>query len=84
MVRPLIAALCRKSVGGGWDRGGGRKGCGLAKGRTWETPEGGNAEGVQPSLDFGILQRRRASLKPGESVGRYDVGDEGGRTGLRS
>lgn len=39
---------------------------------------------VQPSLDFGILQPRRASLKPGENVGRYDVGDEGGRTGLRS
>lgn len=33
-------------------------------------------------MDFGILQRRRASLKPGESVGRYYVGDEGGRTGL--
>jgi len=39
---------------------------------------------VQPFLDFGILQRRRASLKPGENVGRYDVGDEGGRTELRS
>lgn len=47
-------------------------------------PGDGSAEGVQPSLDFGILQRRRASLKPGESVGRYVVGDEGGRTGLRS
>lgn len=43
---------------------------------------GGDEKGVQPSLDFGILQRRRASLKLGESVGRYDVGDEGGRTGL--
>lgn len=39
---------------------------------------------VQRPLDFGILQRRRASLKPGESVGKYDVGDEGDRTGLRA
>lgn len=43
---------------------------------------GTRREDVQPSLDFGILQRRRASLKPGESVGRYAVGDEDGRTGL--
>lgn len=44
----------------------------------------GSAVGSEPSLDFGILQRRRASLKPSENVGRYDVGDEGGRMGLRS
>lgn len=44
----------------------------------------GGRGSAQPSLDFGILQRRRASLKPGENVGRYDVGDEDGRTELRS
>jgi len=49
-----------------------------------DTGDGSAVGSVQPSLDFGILQQRRASLKPSESVGRYDVGDEGGRMGLRS
>lgn len=72
---PLIAARCRRSVGR------------MKETERWEgrdTGDGSAVGGVQPSLDFGILQRRRASLMPSESVGRYDVGDEGGRMGLRS